>query len=95
MPRPSRRLGLALVIGGILTIVASVIAVLESANGPGTGPKSFAERRSYDQVKVAVHRSYPIALIAALGGLALALVGARCLEASASAADRPGEEPQP
>jgi hypothetical protein len=74
---PRRRLGIALVVLGLLTIVVSVVVVLEIANGPGTGPKTFATRRSYDQVKVDVHRSFPYALLAALGGLGLTMVGAR------------------
>jgi ABC-type Fe3+ transport system permease subunit len=72
-----RRVGIALVVLGLLTIVTSVIVVLEIANGPGTGPKAFAERRGYDQVKTDVHRSFPLALVAGLGGLALAMAGAR------------------
>jgi len=77
-PSPARRrLGLALILVGLLTIVVSVIIVLEIANGPGTGPKTFAERRSYDQVKVDVQRSFPIALCGGLFGLGLALLGAR------------------
>ena len=79
MPPPisRHRLGLALIVVGLLTIVVSVVFVLESANGPGTGPKSFAQRRSYDQVKVEVHRTFPLALIAGLAGLGLAMAGAR------------------
>lgn len=72
-----RRLGIALVVAGLLTIVVSVLVVLEIANGPGTGPKSFAARRSYDQVKVDVHRSFPYAFLAGLAGLGLAIGGAR------------------
>ncbi|HEX6883119.1 MAG TPA: hypothetical protein VF530_07035 [Planctomycetota bacterium] len=90
-PPSRRRLGLSLLIGGILTIVVAVLFVLESANGPGTGPKTFAQRRSYDQVKVEVHRTYPLALIAALAGLGLAMAGARVL--GASAPREPGAQP--
>lgn len=77
---PRRRLGLALVAGGILVIVASVLFVLESANGPGSGPTSFAARRGYDQVKAEVHRVFPYALLTGLAGLGLALYGGRVLE---------------
>jgi hypothetical protein len=66
-----------MIVGGIGIIVVSVIVVLEIANGPGTGPKSFAERRSYDQVKVAVQHSFPLAFLVGLGGLALAMAGSR------------------
>ena len=72
-----RRLGIALVVLGLVTIVGSVLVVLEIANGPGTGPKSFAQRRSYDQVKVEVQRVFPVALLVGLGGLGLAMAGAR------------------
>lgn len=74
---PRRRLGIALIVLGLLTIVISVVVVLEIANGPGSGPKSFAQRRSYDQVKAGVQRSFPIALLAGLGGLGLTMAGAR------------------
>lgn len=72
-----RRLGIALVVLGLVTIVGSVLVVLEIANGPGTGPKAFAQRRGYDQVKVDVHRSFPIALLVGVAGLALTMAGAR------------------
>jgi ABC-type Fe3+ transport system permease subunit len=86
VPSPSRRrTGIALIVVGLLTIVVSVITVLEIANGPGTGPKTFAQRRSYDQVKVAVQHSFPTAFVVALGGLALTMFGARLI--------RPAEEP--
>jgi len=75
--RSRRRLGVVLVVLGLLTILVSVLVVLELANGPGTGPKSFAQRRSYDQVKVEVQKSFPIALVVAVGGLGLTMAGAR------------------
>jgi hypothetical protein len=73
---------LALLCSGLIAIVVSVLVVLESANGPGTGPKSFEERRSYDQVKVEVQRTFPLALLGALAGLGLAIVGTRVLESA-------------
>ena len=72
-----RRLGIALIVLGLVTIVGAVIAVLEIANGPGTGPKAFAQRRSYDQVKVEVHRVFPLAFVVGVCGLGLAMAGAR------------------
>ena len=72
-----RRLGNALIALGLVTIVVAVVWVLEVANGPGTGPKTFAQRRSYNQVKVAVHKSFPVAFAVGLGGLGLALLGGR------------------
>ncbi len=76
---PSRRraLGIGLVVLGLAAILGSVLYVLEVANGPGTGPKVFAQRRSYDQVKAAVHRSFPRAFGAGLLGLGLAMLGSR------------------
>lgn len=76
-PARRRKVGLALVSIGLVIIVGAVIAVLEVANGPGTGPKAFAERRSYDQVKVEVHRSFPLAFAVGVAGLGLAMLGAR------------------
>lgn len=72
-----RRFGIALVALGLVTIVGSVLVVLEIANGPGTGPKAFAQRRGYDQVKTDVQRSFPIAFVVGVGGLGLAMAGAR------------------
>ena len=77
-PGPTRRrFGIVLVVLGLVTIVGAVLVVLEIANGPGTGPKAFAQRRGYDQVKVDVQRSFPIALLVGLGGLGLTMAGAR------------------
>ena len=76
VPR-NKRLGAILIGLGLATIVGAVIWVLEVANGPGTGPKSFAERRSYYQVKVAVHQSFPLGFTVGIAGLGLAMLGAR------------------
>ena len=83
---PRRRLGIALVVLGLLTIVGAVIAVLEVANGPGTGPKTFAERRGYDQVKTDVQRSFPLGFLVGLGGLGLSMAGARLARREAAGA---------
>ena len=72
----SRRRGHVLVILGLLAMLVGVVYVLEVANGPGTGPKSFEERRGYDQVKESVHGAAPIGFSIALGGLAVAAFGA-------------------
>lgn len=77
-----RRLGQLLVAAGVVTIVASVLWVLEVANGPGTGPKTFAQRRSYDMVKDSVHEVFPLAFGVGLAGLGLALVGGRVLRSA-------------
>lgn len=77
-PDPGRmRLGAVLIAIGIATIVVSVIWVLEVANGPGTGPKTFAKRRSYDTVKESVHESFPIGFLVGLAGLGVAMAGGR------------------
>ena len=72
-----RRLGRSLIALGLLVIVVAVIWVLEVANGPGTGPKTFAERRSYDQVKEALHGVFPQAFAVGRCGLGIALLGGR------------------
>lgn len=82
-----RRLGTGLIVGGILVIAVSVITVLEIANGPGTGPKTFAQSRGYDQVKRDIHRSFPIALLGGLLGLGIAMAGARIREAGSRSSD--------
>lgn len=62
---------------GIVTILVSVIYVLEEANGVGTGPKAFAQRRGYDQVKQSVHQTFPLAFACGLVGLGITMLGAR------------------
>ena len=84
MKNPRRTLGIVLVVLGLLVIVGAVITVLEVANGPGTGPKTFAQRRSYDQVKEAVHRVFPVAFAVGVGGLGIALLGGRVLRQARS-----------
>lgn len=76
-PRARQRLGGALIVLGLVVIVGAVLWLAEIANGPGTGPKTFATRRSYDQVKVALHGSFPTAFGIGVGGLGLALYGGR------------------
>jgi hypothetical protein len=65
-------------------IVVDVLWMLEVGNGPGRGPTTFAERRSYDQVKEALHDVYPIGFVIGLAGLGLALVGGRLARGSAA-----------
>ena len=75
--RARRRLGTALVVLGLAVILGAVLYVLEVANGPGTGPKTFATRRSYDQVKVSLRESFPLGFAVGIGGLGLAMLGSR------------------
>ena len=77
-----RQRGIALIVVGVLIIIGSVLYVLEVANGPGSGPKTFAERRSYNQVKQAVHGAFPLSLTVALGGLGLCILGSRWMQRS-------------
>jgi hypothetical protein len=60
---------------GVVGILWGVLYVLEAANGPGRGPDRFQDRRSYDQVKRAVHTSLPGGLWRSALGLGLALGG--------------------
>jgi hypothetical protein len=87
-PGQRRILGSTLIGLGIVTVLVAVIWVLEVANGPGTGPKTFAERRGYDRVKESVHETFPVAFTVGLGGLGLALLGGHLLRRGA--ADRRG-----
>lgn len=82
-----RRIGIALIVLGLVTIVGAVLVELEIANGPGTGPKSFAQRRSYDQVKVDVQRTFPVVFLVGVGGLGLAMLGARLAKREESPPD--------
>lgn len=81
---PRQRLGIGLVVAGLLTIVVAVLWVLEAANGPGGGPHTFATRRSYDQVKVEVQRTFPTGLLVGLAGLGLSMLGARLARTEAA-----------
>jgi hypothetical protein len=76
-PPARRRAGFALVGLGIVVILASVVYVLEMANGPGTGPKRFEERRTYDMVKESVHETFPMAFAIGIAGLGIAMCGGR------------------
>lgn len=76
--RATKQLGIGLVALGLLVIFVTVIWVLEVANGPGQ-PRTFAERRSYNQTKVAIHGVFPQAMAIALGGLGIAYVGSRLM----------------
>ena len=75
LSRPARqRIGWALTIAGCLAIVAGVFYVLNAVGY--AEDREFAQRRSYNQVKVAVHESYPIGLAIGVAGLGLAMLGA-------------------
>lgn len=65
---------------GFVLILCGVFYLLEAANGPGMGPTTFAERRSYNQVKVALHESLPLGAGISLCGLALIMYGNRLRE---------------
>lgn len=85
-PRPRIDAGLVLIAIGILGILWGVFHVLDAAYGPGGPPRTFAERRSYDMVKVDVHRAFFGGLLRAFGGLALVGIGGR-LRARRTGAD--------
>ena len=73
-----KKFGTGLIVLGLLTIVGAVLWVLEEANGPGLGPPgTFAERRSYNQTKEAVHQSFPLGFAVGIAGLGLAMAGSR------------------
>ena len=71
------RVGAILIALGILTIVAAGLGMLEASNGPGLGPTEFAQRRSYNQTKEAMHEVFPLGLACAAAGLGLAMLGGR------------------
>lgn len=81
------RLGIALIVVGLLGVLWGVLYVLEAANGPGAGPTSFDQRRSYNQVKTSVHRSLPVGILQATGGALLVAVGTRLRRRAAVEAD--------
>ena len=81
-----RKLGWALTIVGLAMILGGVLYVLETV-GHAEGGR-FENRRSYDQVKVAVHRSFPTGFATGIAGLALAMLGARLRSRSEGDANR-------
>jgi hypothetical protein len=83
-PQQRTKLGRVFVVSGLVTIFVSVIFVLEAANGPGTGPKTFSQRRSYNQVKESLHSTFPIAFLVSMGGLGLIMAGVRMTRAEDS-----------
>lgn len=76
-PQQRTKLGRVFVVSGLVIIFVSVIYVLEAANGPGSGPKTFSQRRSYNQVKESLHSTFPIAFLVSMGGLGLIMAGTR------------------
>ena len=62
-------------IWGLVQLLVGVFYLLEEGNGPGTGPKTFAERRSYNQVKTDLHRALPLAATISLSGLLITMAG--------------------
>ena len=89
-----RRLGGVLIGAGLALVLVGVLYLLEAASG-GRRPRSFAERRSYDQVKVDLHAAFPAAAALAAAGLTLALGGARLRRGALTEGDRytPGSSP--
>ena len=72
-------LAIPLLVIGLIGILVGVIYILEAANGPGTGPKAFAERRSYNQVKTSIHAAFPLGFAISMSGLGLAFLGKRLM----------------
>lgn len=68
--------GRALIVLGLLAILTATLTLASA--GYGTQPKrDFAQRRSYNMVKVDVRRAFPFVLVLGLTGLGLVLAGGR------------------
>ena len=80
-----RRIGLALILLGLLGLIWGVLHVAEAANGPGPGPRRFEDQRGYDQVKRDLHRSLFGGCLRAGLGCALIAVGGRLRRGQGSA----------
>lgn len=74
------KLGVALTVVGVLAILWGVLHGAEAARGDQPLAPEFAERRSYDQVKVAVHESLPGGLIRGLAGFLALFWGVRLFQ---------------
>jgi hypothetical protein len=68
-----QRLGLVLIVLGLAGILWGVFHVLGGIGG--YEGRDFAHRKSDYQVRTVVHETFPGALVRALAGLALVLVG--------------------
>ena len=76
-PTPRRTVaGRWLIALGVLSIVLAALHLANAGYG-STVRREFANRRSYDMVKPAVHRALPRTLLLGRGGRGLALAGAR------------------
>ena len=72
----AKRWGWVLTALGLVVILWAVLRVTSAAYG--TSPRhKFAERRSYDQIKVALHAVFPGAFAQGLAGLGLILVASK------------------
>jgi hypothetical protein len=62
---------------GLAAVLWGVFHVVGSTRGDRPWAREFEERRSYDQVKVEVHRSLPGGAARAAAGLLLIVLGRR------------------
>ena len=77
-PRPGARRAATVVMGlGFALILSGVFYLLAASNGPGRAPRTFAERRSYNLVKVDLHRAMPVGFSLGFGGLLVVIAGKR------------------
>jgi hypothetical protein len=60
---------------GLLLMLAGVLYLTSSAIGGRVG--SFADRRTYNQVKTAAQHAWPASMLIALSGLGLMIAGSR------------------
>jgi hypothetical protein len=74
-PGPRSRLGLALIALGLAGILWGVFHVLGAIGG--YEQRDFAHRKTDHQVRTVVHQTFGGALVRALAGLTLVVVGGR------------------
>lgn len=74
------KLGVVLAVVGVLAILWGVLHVAEAARGDQPLAPEFAERRSYNQVKEAVHGSLAGGLMRSLAGFVLTVWGVRLFQ---------------
>ena len=80
-------MGIGLFVVGLGLIVWGVIYVLNSVQGDRPWPTEFADRKSYNQVKTAMHGSFVGGLTRALFGLIATSLGMRVYRRGAKAED--------
>lgn len=73
-------LGFVVILAGVLHLTSATV---------GGRVHEFKERRTYNEVKLAAHRAFPVTVLLGFAGMGLVFLGGK-LRASGRKAERPG-----